>query len=121
PFASRLIGDASLSRRPMARVAGPLGKRGGRIDGAPHPEKPGDITAPLSIAGVEPGTRLQALEYAMPIASAQVKSALLLSGLYASGPTIVSEPLLSRDHTERMLQALRLPIETAGTLVKLHP
>lgn len=121
PFPSRLVGDASLSRRPMARVAGPLGKRGGHIQGVPHPQKQGDITAPLSIAGVEGGTRLEPLEYAMPIASAQVKSALLLSGLYASGPTIVSEPLLSRDHTERMLQALRLPIETAGTLVKLHP
>lgn len=121
PFDSRLVGDESLSRRPMMRIAGPLSKRGARIAGQPHPKKEGDITAPLEISGVERGSHLSGLEYAMPIASAQVKSALLISGLYASGPTIVSEPMVSRDHTERMLEALRIPLETVGSMVKLHP
>lgn len=121
PFASRLVGDESLSRRPMQRVAEPLKARGGRIEGRPHPQKPGELTAPLEVSGVTPGERLEPLEYQLPIASAQVKSALLLSGLFAAGPTVVSEPLVSRDHTERLMEALRLPVETVGGLVSLHP
>jgi len=76
---------------------------------------------PLCVGPLPPGTRLRPLEYALPIPSAQVKSALLLSGLFASGPTLIEEPMVSRDHTERMLDALGIPIETAGTVVKLHP
>ena len=121
PFHSRLIGDASLSGRPMKRVAQPLGLRGAIITGRPHPKKAGDITAPLEIGPLPNGRRLTGLEYALPIASAQVKSALLLSGLFASGPTIISEPLLSRDHTERMLQAMGVPLATIGTSVRLDP
>jgi 3-phosphoshikimate 1-carboxyvinyltransferase len=121
PFRARLVGDASLSGRPMGRVVLPLRSRGAVIRGAAHPTRPDDLTAPLDIGPLPEGTRLGSLEYALPVASAQLKSALLLSGLYASGPTVLEEPVVSRDHTERMLDALGIPIETAGPIVKLHP
>jgi 3-phosphoshikimate 1-carboxyvinyltransferase len=121
PFRTRLIGDASLSRRPMGRVVKPLRLRGATISGAMRSADLNDLTAPLEIGPLAAGQRLQPLEYALPVASAQLKSALLLSGLYASGPTIVQEPVVSRDHTERMLDALGIPIETAGPIVALHP
>ena len=121
PFASVLVGDASLSRRPMMRVAGPLRARGARIDGAPHPTKSEEITAPLRIEGLPEGKYLGPIEYELPVASAQVKSALLLSGLYAHGATTLREPTLSRDHTERMMLALGVPLETMSTVVRLDP
>jgi 3-phosphoshikimate 1-carboxyvinyltransferase len=121
PFRSTMIGDASLSRRPMGRIARPLRARGASVEGAIHPTKKEEITAPLVVGPLAAGTRLTGLEYRVPVSSAQVKSALLLSGLYASGPTIVYEPLLSRDHTERMLSALGAPIRAAGTVVSLEP
>ena len=120
-FHSRMVGDASLSRRPMLRVAAPLELRGAVIRGHHHPTKPDDITAPLDVGPLPLGKRLTELEYRLPIASAQVKSALLLSGLFASGSTVLSEPLLSRDHTERMLQAIGVPLVTIGTSVRLDP
>lgn len=120
-FRARLVGDASLSKRPMGRVVHPLRARGAVIEGQPHPTRAEDLTAPLSISPLPEGTRLSPLEYELPIASAQVKSALLLSGLFASGPTLLREPFVSRDHTERMLDALGMPIETAGPMVSLHP
>ena len=95
-FDSELIGDASLSRRPMRRIVKPLEMMGARIE-------TGDGgTPPLRIRG---NPRLRGIEYDSPIASAQVKSCVLLAGLYASGHTSVREPLRSRDHTERMLPA----------------
>ncbi|HEX4336230.1 MAG TPA: 3-phosphoshikimate 1-carboxyvinyltransferase [Polyangiaceae bacterium] len=121
PFRSHMIGDASLSKRPMGRIARPLRARGASIEGAIHPVRKEEITAPLVIGPLAPGTRLQGLEYKIPVSSAQVKSALLLSGLFANGPTVVFEPLLSRDHTERMLSALGAPIRAAGTMVSLEP
>jgi 3-phosphoshikimate 1-carboxyvinyltransferase len=121
PFQSRLVGDASLSRRPMGRIARPLRARGASIEGAPHATRKEEITAPLEIGPLARGTRLTGLEYKIPVSSAQVKSAILLSGLFASGPTEVYEPLLSRDHTERMLSALGIPIRAAGTMVSLQP
>jgi len=120
-FHTRMVGDDSLSGRPMKRVAEPLGLRGALIRGQHHPTKAGDITAPLDVGPLSPGKRLTELEYHLPIASAQVKSALLLSGLFASGPTVISEPLLSRDHTERMLLSIGVPLVTAGTSVRLDP
>ncbi|MBN2197429.1 MAG: 3-phosphoshikimate 1-carboxyvinyltransferase [Polyangiaceae bacterium] len=120
-FRSRLVGDGSLTRRPMGRVVGPLRDRGARITGEPHPTKPSDLTAPLVVGPLVEGRRLGPLEYAMPISSAQVKSALLLSGLFASGPTVVQEPLVSRDHTERMLSALGMQLTAVGGTVSLHP
>jgi 3-phosphoshikimate 1-carboxyvinyltransferase len=121
PFQTTLVGDASLSKRPMARIAGPLRRRGATIEGAFHPTKAGEITPPLVIGPLPAGARLMGIEEDMRVASAQVKSALLLSGLYADGPTYVKEPLVSRDHTERMLQALGVPIRAVGTVVELDP
>jgi 3-phosphoshikimate 1-carboxyvinyltransferase len=121
PFQSQMIGDASLSKRPMGRIARPLRARGASVEGAIHPTRKEEITAPLVIGPLAAGTRLTGLEYRIPVSSAQVKSALLLSGLFASGPTVVYEPLLSRDHTERMLSHLGAPIRAAGTMVSLEP
>ncbi|MFZ1864157.1 MAG: 3-phosphoshikimate 1-carboxyvinyltransferase [Polyangiales bacterium] len=119
-FGSRLIGDESLSRRPMGRVIQPLRARGAHIAGTSG-AKPDELYPPISIAPLVEGETLKGIEYAMPIASAQVKSALLLSGLYASGPTAIEEPVLSRDHTERMMLALGVPLRTAGASVVLDP
>jgi 3-phosphoshikimate 1-carboxyvinyltransferase len=96
PFDSVLVGDESLSRRPMNRIVRPLEQMGAQIDTAEGG------TPPLRIRG-NPG--LRGIDYESPVASAQVKSCLLLAGLYASGRTSVREPFLSRDHTERMLPA----------------
>ena len=93
PFDSVLTGDASLRRRPMARIADPLRKMGARID-------LDDGHAPIRITG---GQTLHGIEYALPVPSAQVKSCVLLAGLFAEGETTVIETLPSRDHTERML------------------
>lgn len=120
-FAARLVGDPSLSRRPMERVARPLRLRGARIEGKPDPRKLGEITAPLVVGPLPEPYVLSPLEYDMPVASAQVKSALLLSGLFADGPTTVKEPTLSRDHTERMLSALGVPLRSVGAIVELDP
>ena len=121
PFASTLVGDASLSRRPMMRIVGPLRARGARIDGAPHPKKEGELTAPLVVGPLPDGEFLKGIEHVSNVASAQIKSALLLSGLYAHGTTYFKEPTVSRDHTERMLAALGVPIRTAGSVVELDP
>jgi 3-phosphoshikimate 1-carboxyvinyltransferase len=94
PFETRLVGDASLSRRPMDRVIAPLTKMGANIVG----EGPNQ-TAPLRIKGAP----LRGMEYSIPVASAQVKGALLLAGLFAKGKTTVTEPAISRNHTELML------------------
>jgi 3-phosphoshikimate 1-carboxyvinyltransferase len=118
-FPSRLVGDASLSSRPMERVARPLRLRGARIEGRLDPRKVGEITAPLDIGPLPEPHVLSDLEYELPVASAQVKSAILLSGLFADGPTYVREPVVSRDHTERMLCALGVPIHTVGAMIEL--
>lgn len=94
PFDSELIGDESLSRRPMRRIVEPLLRMGARI------ETTASGTAPLRIHG---NPHLKGISYPMPVASAQIKSCVLLAGLYASGITCVSEPLTSRDHTEKLL------------------
>jgi 3-phosphoshikimate 1-carboxyvinyltransferase len=120
-FSSRMIGDESLSGRPMMRVIKPLAQRGAKISGKPHPKKSGDVTAPLEITGLEEEKFLSELEYESEISSAQVKSAILLSGLYAHGTTYFREPTVSRDHTERMMQALGVPLRTMGPLVELDP
>jgi 3-phosphoshikimate 1-carboxyvinyltransferase len=121
PFRSRLIGDDTLSRRPMMRVAGPLRARGATLEGRPHPSRTDEIVAPLVIGPLPPGRRLAELEYESPIASAQVKSAVLLSGLFAEGTTLFKEPTVSRDHTERLLRAIGCPLRTAGPVVEMDP
>jgi 3-phosphoshikimate 1-carboxyvinyltransferase len=98
PFRTRLIGDASLSSRPMKRIMEPLTKMGARIKAEGRTAK-GEPSAPLVIEGGP----LKGIVYQSPVASAQVKSAVLLAGLYAQGSTTVTEPEQSRDHTERML------------------
>jgi 3-phosphoshikimate 1-carboxyvinyltransferase len=100
-FDTALVGDASLSKRPMRRVTEPLARMGASI------ETGSDGTPPLRIHG---GRHLQGIEYASPMASAQVKSAVLLAGLYAEGETAVSEPRPTRDYTERMLAAFGWPV-----------
>ncbi|MGN8160232.1 3-phosphoshikimate 1-carboxyvinyltransferase [Salinisphaera sp. RV14] len=109
-FDSVLTGDASLSRRPMKRVIDPLRRMGAKIAG-----RDGD-RAPLSITG---GARLAAIDYTPPVASAQIKSCVLLAGLYAEGTTRVHEPGVSRDHTERMLDAFGVGIARDGNTVAL--
>jgi len=101
PFDSVLVGDESLSKRPMRRVTGPLAQMGARID------TEADGTPPLRVHG---GRVLTGIDYTLPVASAQVKSALLLAGLYARGETSVSEPHPTRDYTERMLSAFGVEI-----------
>ena len=110
-FASRLVGDHSLMRRPMRRVTEPLGRMGARIGTEP------DGTAPLVIA---PVAALEGIDYDLPVASAQVKSALLLAGLYASGETRVTEPAVTRDHTERMLEAFGADVRVTGSQVSVR-
>src|SRR5208337_3476712 len=112
-----LVGDETLSRRPMMRVAGPLRLRGAVIDGRPHAPREKEIVAPLVIGPLPEGRDLGPLEYESPVSSAQVKSAILLSGLYAEGPTRVREPSVSRDHTERMLSALGCPLRSVASMI----
>jgi len=119
-FGTRLIGDDSLTGRPMRRIVEPLRARGGLIAGLSG-KKEGEVYPPLSVAPLLEGEALTALEYSSPIASAQVKSSLLLSGLYANGVTAITEPVVSRDHTERMLRALGVPIQAMGPMVVLDP
>ncbi len=110
-FESTLVGDASLSKRPMRRVTEPLADMGADI------ETTAAGTAPLII---HPVTSLHAVRYELPIASAQVKSCVLLAGLYADGETCVSEPAPTRDHTERMLQGFGYSLRREGSRVCLR-
>ena len=110
-FSCRLVGDASLSRRPMGRIRDPLLQMGARI-------RTGEGgTPPLEVGGG--GTALRGIDYDMPVASAQVKSCLLIAGLYARGTTRVRESAPSRDHTERMLASFGYPVERMGQSVTL--
>jgi 3-phosphoshikimate 1-carboxyvinyltransferase len=120
-FRSTLVGDETLSRRPMMRVAGPLRARGAVLEGRAHPSREGEIVAPLVLGPLPGGKDLGPLEYESSVSSAQVKSAVLLSGLYAAGVTRFREPTLSRDHTERLLGALGCPIRSVGPVVELDP
>ena len=108
PFETELMGDASLTRRPMRRVAEPLRRMGASVDGRTDPARPGDVFPPLRVRG----GALTAIDYELPVASAQLKSALVLAGLQAKGVTTLREPGRSRDHTERMLRFLGAPIST---------
>lgn len=106
-FDSVLIGDESLSGRPMGRIIKPLSSMGAKIESR-------DGKPPLIIRGQD---KLQAIDYELPMASAQVKSAVLLAGLYADGTTRVTEPAVTRDHTERMLGSMGVSVVTnSGTI-----
>ncbi|HZG14955.1 MAG TPA: 3-phosphoshikimate 1-carboxyvinyltransferase [Candidatus Bathyarchaeia archaeon] len=111
PFHCVVEGDESIARRPMRRVVTPLREMGAKIDG----RKNGEFT-PLSIRGGE----LKGIAYQSPVASAQIKSSILLAGLQAQGTTSVTEPHLSRDHTERMLQAFGVNVSREGLTVSVQ-
>lgn len=105
-FDVEMTGDHSLSTRPMRRVTDPLASMGAKVDSS------ADGSPPLKVVG---GRRLQGIDYSMPMASAQVKSCLLLAGLYAEGKTCVTEPAPTRDHTERMLTGFGYKVERTGS------
>jgi len=109
-FSSKLTGDASLQKRPMKRVIAPLREMGADIRGRD------DNFAPLEIRGA----KLKAIDYKMPMASAQVKSAVLLAGLFAEGETSVTEPARTRDHTELALEEFGASVEKHGRTIKIH-
>ncbi len=109
-FFSALTGDDSLKQRPMARVINPLKEMGAQISA-----RNGDKYLPMAIKG----GRLKVIDYKMPVASAQVKSCLILAGLYADGITTIIEPQKSRDHTERMLKAMGADIEVEGLSIRV--
>ncbi|MET0060987.1 MAG: 3-phosphoshikimate 1-carboxyvinyltransferase [Candidatus Thiodiazotropha endolucinida] len=109
-MAVTLTGDSSLSGRPMRRVIDPLSRMNASIGSTEA------FTAPLQI---HPQSRLQGIDYQMPMASAQVKSALLLAGLCAKGETCITEPAPTRDHTERMLQGFGYPVRRDGNRICL--
>ena len=109
-FTSQLTGDSSLQKRPMKRVVGPLRQMGADIRARD------DNFAPLEIRG----GRLHAIDFKMPMASAQVKSAVLLAGLFAEGETIVTEPARTRDHTELALEEFGAPIEKSGKTIRIQ-
>ncbi|MEE9100756.1 bifunctional prephenate dehydrogenase/3-phosphoshikimate 1-carboxyvinyltransferase [Pseudomonas nitroreducens] len=111
PFDSTLTGDPSLSKRPMNRVAKPLREMGAVIETGPEGRPP------LTIRG---GKKLTGMHYDMPMASAQVKSCLLLAGLYAAGSTSTTEPAPTRDHTERMLRGFGYPVDVEGATAKVE-
>lgn len=110
-FDTTLTGDASLSKRPMNRVADPLREMGAVIETAEQGRPP------MTIRG---GQKLKGIHYDMPMASAQVKSCLLLAGLYAEGETSVTEPAPTRDHTERMLQGFGYPVTVKGNVARVR-
>ena len=114
PFLSVFSGDASLTRRPMGRVLLPLSEMGARIYGR-------NVNNNLPLTIVPMGEKLHGIHYNSPVASAQVKSAILLAGLYADTPTTVTEPYVSRDHTEQMLAGFGIHIERTGTSVTVFP
>ncbi len=116
-FGAVLFGDESLSKRPMRRVIDPLTAMGARIDGHRHGA---DVVPPLTIRPVE-GGRLRGRDHELAIASAQVKTALVLAGLYADGRTRIREPGPSRDHSERLLAAMGAPITTRRGEVTVDP
>ena len=109
-FRSTLDGDASLRSRPMRRVMDPLTQMGARI----HAREGG--FAPLKIEG----TRLSPIDYTLPVPSAQVKSAVLLAGLFADGVTSVTEPVRTRDHTELALAEFGARIDHEGRTIRIH-
>ena len=111
-FDSELFGDASLSGRPMNRIIRPLREMGAKLEA--KGEKPG--CAPLAISG---GT-VHPIDYEMPMASAQVKSAILLAGMFADGTTSVQQPATTRDHTERLLRTFGVRVDSDGDRISLH-
>ena len=112
PFFSIITGDRSLRSRPMGRIVKPLREMGAQVMGRSR-----DSLAPLAIRG----GNLRGIEYDMPVASAQVKSCLLIAGLHAQGETVIHQPAASRDHTERMLERMGADITEDGLTITVRP
>jgi len=112
PFLATFTGDASLRKRPMGRVLTPLRQMGARLEGR-------DDSKRLPIAVLKP-EKMHGISYDMPVASAQVKSAILFAGLYAEGETTVNEPYMSRNHTENMLRSFGADVRIDGKSVTVH-
>ncbi|MEE8443134.1 MAG: 3-phosphoshikimate 1-carboxyvinyltransferase, partial [Dehalococcoidia bacterium] len=112
PFLSIVTGDSSLRSRPMGRIINPLSQMGARIQG-----RDGNSKAPLVIRGGD----LRGIEYTMPVASAQLKSCLVIAGTFAQGETTLHQPAASRDHTERMLQHMGASLVDDGLTLKVRP
>lgn len=112
PFESIVDGDASIRKRPMGRIMTPLSQMGAKFESLET-----ENCAPFRISG----TALHGIHYNSPVASAQVKSAILLAGLYADGPTSVTEPFLSRNHTELMFESFGVDITSEGTTATVTP
>lgn len=112
PFSTSINGDASIQKRPMKRIIAPLQEMGAKITG-----RDGSSCAPLDICG----SALSGIDYHTPVASAQVKSCILLAGLYADSPTSVTEPSLSRNHTELMLSSFGAQLKCQDTTASIQP
>ena len=112
PFTSEMTGDSSLCSRPMERIRKPLTEMGARVDLLGEGGR-----APIRIAG----GGLHGIDYEMPVASAQVKSCVLLAGLFADGQTTIFEPKPTRDHTERLLRAMGMECDSSGERIVLKP
>jgi 3-phosphoshikimate 1-carboxyvinyltransferase len=117
PFTSRIMGDESLSRRPMGRIMKPLREMGAVIEGSKIEGKEEAQYPPLTIRG----QKLHGIDYTLPMASAQVKSCVLMAGLFAEGETIVREPMRTRDHTEIALKGFGADLEVQGKVIRLAP
>jgi 3-phosphoshikimate 1-carboxyvinyltransferase len=115
-FSSAITGDKSIEKRPMKRIIEPLSQMGASIM-----SKSGNGCAPLMIGGTDESGPLHGISYNSPVASAQVKSSILFAGMYADSPTTVTEPTLSRDHTERMALSFGADITTDGCAVTILP
>ncbi len=113
-FLATFTGDDSLRKRPMGRVIKPLTQMGATIVG-----RNGNKNLPITV--LSPFGKIRGINYEMPVASAQVKSAIILAGLYADEPTEIVEPYPSRNHTEKMLKSFGVKIETSGKVVKVYP
>ena len=113
PFFSVLTGDGSLRKRPMGRVITPLMQMGAKIAG-----REASRYAPLAIM---PSAGLQGIDYTMPVASAQIKSAIMLAAMFASSPSRITEPYISRDHSECMLETFGVPVDRSGNTVTVKP
>ena len=112
PFLSVVTGDNSLRSRPMGRIIAPLSTMGAQIQG-----RDGNTKAPLVVHG----GHLRGIQYSMPVASAQLKSSLIIAGLFAEGDTILDQPAVSRDHTERMLTQMGATLVEDGLAITVKP
>lgn len=116
-FSCQLIGDASLSQRPMQLIQHPLEQMGATITGTAGAINKYDLCAPIQLQG----SQLHGISYSLATPSAQIKSALLFAALYASNSTVIHEPIACRDHTERLFDFFEIPLHTTDDILQFHP